>query len=170
MSKPSFGAEWFGVAVPLSRSKGVVVKRLVSLLATSGLFASPAVASVREAAFASSADQSSAQTSLFIGATYRVGLQRRTSDPKGRVAVKLSGMALAPRSSWLRIGDGLEVAGGRSGKPSLSLAGRDLGTVRQKSNLSGGAAIGIGVGVVLIAGAVFLATYCDNDCDNAKNE
>lgn len=136
----------------------------------SGLFASPAVASVREAAFASSADQSSAQTSLFIGATYRVGLHRGTGDPKGRVAVKLSGMTLAPDSSRLRIGGGLEIAGGKTGKPSLFLAGRDLGTVGQKSNLSSGAAIGIGIGVVLIAGAVFLATYCDNDCDNAKNE
>lgn len=170
LSKPSCGAEWFGVAVPLTRSKGVAVKKLVSLLAISGLFASPAVASVREAAFASSADQSSAQTSLFIGATYRVGLHRRTSDSKGRIAFKLSGMALAPDGSRLRIGNGLEIAGGRTSKPSFFLAGREIDTSRQKSNLSSGAAIGIGIGVVLIAGAVFLATYCDNDCDNAKNE
>jgi hypothetical protein len=79
-------------------------------------------------------------------------------------------MALAPRSSSLRIGDGLEFAGGKAGKPTLTLAGRDVDTFRQKNSLSSGAAIGIGIGVALIAGAVFLATYCDNDCDNARNE
>ena len=88
----------------------------------------------------------------------------------GRVAIKLSGMVLASGSSSLRSGEGFEIAGGKTGKPSLFLAGRDIGTFRQKSNLSSGAAIGIGVGVALIAGAVFLATYCDNDCDNARNE
>lgn len=156
--------------MPLIKSMGVAVKKLVSLLVISGLFASPASAGVREAAFASSSDQGSAQTSLFLGATYRVGLDRRTRAPKGRVAIKLSGMALTPGASALRIGNGFEVAGGKGGKPSFFLAGRDIGTFRQESSLSSGAAIGIGIGVVLIAGAVFLATYCDNDCDNARNE
>ena len=146
------------------------MKKLASLLALSILLASPAEAGVREAALASSADQSSAQTSLFVGVTYRAGLQRRTSDPKGRLAIRLSGMALAPRSSRLAIGDGFEIARGKAGRPSLFLAGRNVDEIRPKSNLSSGAAIGIGLGVVLIAGAVFLATYCDNDCDNAKNE
>jgi hypothetical protein len=26
------------------------------------------------------------------------------------------------------------------------------------------------LGVVIVPGIVVLATYCDNDCDNAKNE
>ncbi len=45
-----------------------------------------------------------------------------------------------------------------------------MGRFERQNNLSGAAAIGIGVGVVLIAGAIFLATHCDNDCDNARNE
>ncbi len=145
------------------------MKEFVSLLVLTSLGASPGMASVRDAAFASSADQPAVQTSMFVGATY-VDLNRRSTERNGRAALKFSGMARTAGSATVKFGQGFEIAGGKTGKPALYLAGREMGRFDRQSNLSGGAAIGIGVGVVLIAGAIFLATHCDNDCDNARSE
>lgn len=148
---------------------GVAMNKLLTMVAMTSLLASPAWGSVREAAFPSSASRHSAQTSIFAGATYRVGLDRRTSQASGRVSLALTGMTRTPTSD-VKFRQGIELSQGHTGKPSLSLAGQPIGKMGRKANLSTGAGIAIGLGVILIAGVIVLATYCDNDCENAKGE
>ena len=140
------------------------MNKLITLLAMTSLLASPAWGSVREAAFASSGDQQSAQTSLFGGATYRVSLDRRTSEPRERASLKIAGMSHVPGSLNIRFGDGLELTGGKTGRPALHMAGQDIGQLDRKANLSTGAAIAIGVGVVLLVGVVVIATTKPWEC------
>ena len=145
------------------------MKKLISLFAVASLIASPVAATVREAAFATSADRHATQTSMFVGATYRVGLNERTAGIRGRASLAFTGMTRTPTNDF-KFRHVLELSRGQTGKPSLYLAGRDIGEVERKANLSTGAGIAIGLGVLLVAGAVVLATYCDNDCENAKGE
>lgn len=151
------------------------MKKLITLLAMTSLSASPAWGSVREAAFASSTDRPATQTSIFAGATYRVGLDRRTSQQRGRASLKLAGTNHVPGSSEIRFGDGLELTGGQTGKPALHLAGQDIGQLNRKANLSGtGTALIIGGVIVLgVVAALVISDYersqrCigeEGDCD-----
>lgn len=150
--------------------KGSVVKKLISLFTVTSLITAPAVASVRDAAFASGSDRAEARTSMFVGATYRVGFNNRSGKPVGRASVKLTGMAFTPGSAQVRLGQGLEVTASNGLKPRLRIAGQNITQLEHRANLGTGGAIAIGVGVLLVAGVVFAATYCDNDCENSKGE
>lgn len=151
------------------------MKGFVAVLAMSSLVATPALGSVREAAFASSSDRRLAQSSMFAGAHYRVGLDRRSSNASGRASLKLSGMSYTPGSSEVRFGSGLELTAGKTGRPALHLAGQDLGQLRTKAQLSGTATAVIVGGVILlgVVAAVAVSEYersqrCigeEGDCD-----
>ena len=157
------------LGAPDEGSKGVAMKKLLTLLAMTSLSASPASGSVKEAAFASSADRHAPQTSMFVGATYRVGLDKRSGVARGRASLAFTGMTRTPTSD-IKFRQGLELSQGRTGNPSLYIAGQPIGKMGRKANLSTGTGIAIGLGVILVAGVVVLATYCDNDCENAKGE
>jgi len=140
----------------------------ISLLAMTSLAASPAIASVREAAFATSAEQQRAQTSVFVGATWRIGLDRRAGEPRGRALLALTGMTRTP-SAEVRFGRGLEISGGQGGTPLVSMGGQDLGQVKAKAKLSGGTTAAIVIGVLVVAAvvaavAISEATKCEEDC------
>lgn len=151
------------------------MKKLVSLLALTSIAAAPVSASVRDAAFAASTDRAAVRSSLFVGATYRVGLDRRTSEPKGRASLKIAGMSKAPEASELKFSQGLELTGGKTGKPTVYVAGRDLGQLKTRAGLNG-TTTAIIVGGVLVLGivaALVISDYqrdqrCigeDGDCD-----
>jgi hypothetical protein len=81
-------------------------------------------------------------------------------------------MSMVPGSAEIRFGDGLELTGGKSGKPTLHIAGQDVGELKKQTNLSTGGKIAIGVGVVVLLGAAAFgiwaldATYCDrHECE-----
>jgi hypothetical protein len=140
------------------------MNRLVALAALSGVVSAPLSASVREAAFSSSGETRVAQSSMFAGATLGVRPDRSTGQPKARAGLAVAGMTRAPGSDQVRFGDGLELAAGKSGKPSLRLAGQDVGELGKRTNLSTGAAIAIGVGVVLLVGAAVLVASKPWEC------
>lgn len=147
------------------------MNKLLALVAATSLTASPAWGTVREAAYASSADNAQVRTGMFTGATYSIGFDRAGNSPRGRASFKLSGMTSRPGTSELRFGQGIEISTSRSGKPALLVGGADVGELRESAKLNGTAtAAVVVVGVILVAGAIFLATNCDNDCDNARNE
>jgi len=150
------------------------VKKLVYLLAVTGLAATPVSASVRDAAFASSADWPAVGTSMFAGATYRVSLDRRTTDARGRASLKLAGMTKAAGSAEIRFGQGLELTGGKTGRPALFLAGQDVGQFKSKAQMSGTTAVVMVGGLILLGvGAVvaineYKASHCigeRGDCE-----
>ena len=146
------------------------MKSFASILAVASLAGAPVAASVRDAAFSSSSDRAEVRTSVFAGATYRVGLDQVSSKPVGRASLKIGGMTRVPGSTYAKFANGFEITGGRTGRPALHLGGMEIGDIERKANLSSGAAIAVGVGVLLVAGLLVLATYCDNDCENAKGE
>jgi hypothetical protein len=130
------------------------MKTFVSVLVVASLVATPAAASVRDAAFASSADRGRAETSMFVGVSYRVTSNHRTSAPQGRASFKMSGMAHTPGTSDFKFGHGLEISSGETGKPALFVAGHDVGQLDRKAHLSGGNTALIVVGVLVVAAAV----------------
>jgi hypothetical protein len=140
------------------------VKKLVSLLALTSLAATPVSASVRDAAFASTADRSAATTSLFVGATYRVGLHPRDEARKGRASLMVAGMKMTPASAGIRFGKGLELTSGKTGKPALHIAGQDISQFERKANLGTGGAIAIGLGVALLVGVAVVASTKPWEC------
>ena len=146
------------------------MKQLATLLAMLSM-ATPASASIREAAFASSVDRPQAQTSMFAGATLRVGLDGRAADKNPRAALKLSGMTHTPGRSDLRLAEGLEISGGRTGKPALYFAGQDAGELQQRAKLSSGAKTALIIGGIVVVGVVVafatmdpIAIF-DDDCE-----
>ena len=148
------------------------MKPFLAGLTMASLIISPAAASVRDAAFSTSSDRPAAQTSMFAGATYRIDFDRRKNEPRGRASLKLSGMATSPGSSAIRFSDGLEISGGQSGKPAVYLAGRDLGQLKRKAELSGsGTALIIGGIVVLAVVVVLVASdvHHDNKCSEEED-
>ena len=140
------------------------MNRYVALMALAGLVSAPVHASVREAAMATSADSQPVQSGMFAGATFRVGFDRSAGKARGRAALAISGMTKDPGSAGVRLGDGLELASGKTGKPALHLAGQDVGELGRQNNLSTGAAIAIGVGLVVIVGAAVLLASKPWEC------
>ena len=150
------------------------MNKLLTLLTMTSLLASPAVGSVKDAAFASSSDRHGAQTSMFAGATYSVALDRRTHEKRERASLKFAGMSHVPGSSEIRFGDGLELTSGRTGRPALHIAGQDVGQLNAKAQLSGtgtaliiGGVIVVGVVVALVASDLHHDNKCseEEDCD-----
>lgn len=147
------------------------MKKLIALLAMTSLFASPVSASVRDAAFSSSADNAKARTGMFVGLHYRVSSDRHSSTPQGRASLKMSGMVVTPGTSDLQFSEGFELAAGKTGKPAFLVGGSDIGEMHKSLKLSGGAtAMIVVVGVAVIGLGIFAATYCDSHCENAKAE
>ncbi len=146
------------------------MKRPMFLLAMASLPLSPAAASVRDAAFASSADQTYAQTSIFAGATYRLNLGRPGDAPRGRASFKLSGMKTAPGASEIKFGQGLEIAAGKTGKPTLFVAGRQAETLGNRANLGTGGTVALVVVGVVVAAGVVVALLIDERLDRQNTE
>lgn len=147
------------------------MKKLIALLAMTSLSATPVAASVRDAAFSSSADHAQTQTGMFVGVHYRISSKRDASAPTGRASFKMSGMALTPGASDIRFSEGLELTAGKTGKPAFLVGGSDLGEMQKSLKLSGGATAAIVVvGVAVIAAGIFAAMYCDSHCENANAE
>ena len=147
------------------------MQKFLILLAMTSLATTPAFASARDAAFASSLDRPDGQRSMFVGATYRVGFGQGARESRGRAALTLTGMTRAPTAE-VRLGQGLELAGGSKGQPTLYLAGHEMSELGKQANLSTGGKIAIGIGVVALIGAVVVgamwydATKCDRqDCE-----
>jgi hypothetical protein len=140
------------------------MKTIASILTIASLASAPATAGVRDAAFAFSSDRAPAHTSMFVGATYRVGVDRTVGKAKGRASLRIAGMAMTPGSADVRFAQGLELTAGRAGKPALHIAGQDIGQIKRKANLGTGGAIAIGVGVVLLVGVAVLAATEPWEC------
>ena len=146
------------------------MKKLIGFLTLSGMLASPVAASPRDAAFSSTDDRAQSRNSTFVGATYRIGFDRGTGKPRGRASFQVSAMTSTPDASVLRIGQGLELAGAKSGKPALFIAGRDVGELGNRNHLSTGATIALAVvGVVVVAGGV-VALLIDERLDRQNQE
>ena len=146
------------------------MKKLIGLLVVTGLSATPVTASVRDAAFSSSADHAQAQTGMFIGVHYRLSSNRDASAPRGRASFKLSGMAQTPGTSDFKLGSGLEFAVGKSGKPTLFVAGREAGKLGNQAHLGTGGTIALAVvGLAVVAGAVAALTI-DARLDRQNSE
>ena len=144
-----------------------------------GLIAAQMIVAAQPAAAASLDQGASAQTGTFAGARIRLSLGGKQQDQRFR-----AGLTLAPtlRSQTLsgetrmRIGEGLEL--GFTGKRSLalSLAGRPVSRLLpgagmpgdDKLGLSTGGKVAIGVGVALVvaagAGYLVMANRC-TECD-----
>ena len=106
---------------------------------------------------------------MFAGVTYRVGLDRRTSEARGRASLAFTGMKRTPTDDF-KFRQGIELSLGRTGKPALYLAGQDLGQVKAKANLSSTATIGIVVVGVLAIGAVAAYYALRDPCDYKECE
>ena len=142
----------------MNRAIGLTV---IACLASASV---PAFANPRTAAFAHSGDIHSARSSMFAGATYRVGFHRRSGKAKGMASFKLAGMATAPGSAEVRFGHGLELTGSGTGKPAFHIAGQEIAQIKRRASLSTGGAIAIGVGVVVLVGAAILVSTKPWEC------
>jgi hypothetical protein len=140
------------------------MNKLIACLVLGGLVSAPAMASVRTAAYSQSSDMNVAQPSMFAGATYRVGFDRKSGTTTGRASVKIAGMTATRETGGMKFAEGIALTGGKTGKPALHLAGLDIDDLERRSNLSTGATIAIGVGVVLLVGAVIIATTKPWEC------
>ena len=110
---------------------------------------------------------------MFVGATFRLGLNQRTGEPGYRTTLGISGMSRNPVTSGIRVGNGLELAFTGKKKPALNLAGMELGQLRRTANMSGegkavliagGVALALGIGV-LVALDSLPCTDGDDPCD-----
>lgn len=140
------------------------MNKLIACVALGGLVSAPSMASIRSAAYSQTSDINVAQPSMFAGATYRVGLDRKSGTTKGRASLKVAGMTATRETGGMRFAEGVELTGGKTGKPALHLAGHDIGDFERRSHLSTGATIAIGIGVVLLVGAVVLAVTKPWEC------
>jgi hypothetical protein len=127
-------------------------------------------ASVREAAYSTSSNQPVAQVSMFGGATYRIGFDRRADKVRGRASLNFGGMVKSANSSELRIAQGLEIAGGKSGKPALHLAGQDVGELGNRAKLGTGGTVALVVVGVVVVAAVIAGLAWAEDRKNKNNE
>lgn len=125
-------------------------KTLATLTAIAGL-ATPAMADVRTAAYAGGVERRPTQTSVFAGATIRIGLNRQTGEQRYRTSLGINGMARDPGASGSQVGQGLELSLTSGGKPSLFLGGADAGELWRAANMSGGGKTALIVGGVALA-------------------
>ena len=119
-----------------------------TMLATLSTSVSAAAAGVRDAAFATSADSTRNQPSMFSGATVRLNLDGR-SETKPQIALRVAG---ASRSeAGLKIGEGLALAASGEGKAKLTIAGQDSKIVGQRLGVGGKSTLWIVGGLVVVA-------------------
>ena len=143
--------------------------KLIALLAAANLFATPVAASVREAAFSSSADRSRAESSMFVGINYGVALDRKTNAREARASLKLARMVKTPGAQF-RVGEGLGLAAGVKGKAAFLVGGQEIDIKGGKANLSTAGTIAIAVVGVLAIGAVGAYYALRDPCDHKECE
>lgn len=130
---------------------------LIGLLAITSL-TSPALAHGRDSAIAWNYDQSQAQSSMFAGVAYRVGFNRAAGERRGRANLAIGSMTHRPSASEIRIGQGLEITRGKTGKVAIHIGGRDMGQVPKSAKLSGGeTALIVGGLILAVAVAALIA-------------
>lgn len=133
------------------------LKKLACGLALCSL-TTPALANDRSAAFAGASDRSPVQTSMFVGARFKFGFDRKANAPRYRASLGISGMARDPGTAQFRVGEGIELALTGKKKPTLYMGGSDVGEMWRTARLSGGgktALIVVGA-VALLGGAALL--------------
>ena len=147
-------------------AKSMLALAAASLLVTSN--AAAAELAYRDVAMASGAAM---PQSMFLGMTLRLERGTRSAAIRPRAAMTLTGMRRDSTSMQPQFGRGLELAFDATSRPTLSLAGTDIRQFGKRASMSGGTTVALAIaGVVLVGGLVLLATHCDNDCENAKNE
>ena len=142
--------------------------KLIAMLAA-GLATAPAQAGLRDAVFASSADRTELRSGMFVGASYSVGFNRAVQAPQGKASLKMSGMVVAPGTSQIRFGDGIELALRGNAKPALLVGGSDVGQIRKSAKLSGTTTVMIVVGVAALAAGIYVAAlHIEDDRKNVE--
>ena len=132
--------------------------------------AAPAHADVHTAAFTGASDRAPTQTSMFVGATFRIGLNGKPNEPRYRAGLGFSGMTRNPNTSELRVGQGLELSLAGNRKPTIRLTGSDVGVLWQTAKLNdGGKTALIVVGVVAAVGVATLLVLGGIDCAQADD-
>ena len=163
------GELWRPAAPMFETSMGALMKVFVSVLAVASLLTAPVAASVREAAFSSSADRSRTETSMFAGLNYAVAIDRKTNAPKASASLKLAQM-VKTQNAQFRVGEGLALASGANGKAALLVGGQQIDIKNGKANLSTAGTIGIVVVGVLVLGAVVAYAALRDPCDYKECE
>jgi len=163
------GEFWRGAPMIPGVEGGGLMKRFVSVLGIASLMTAPAAASVREAAFSSSADRARAETSMFIGMNYGVALDRKTNAREARASLKLARMVKTPGAQF-RVGEGLGLAAGVKGKAAFLVGGQEIDIKGGKANLSTAGTIAIAVVGVLAIGAVGAYYALRDPCDHKECE
>lgn len=148
----------------------MAVKEPILVFAAASLVATPVSASVREAAFASSADRAPTEASVFVGLKYGVSLGRSTNAPKVRASFNVARMSKTPNAQ-LRVTEGVGLTFGAKGKPALLLGGHEIGDLKdRRANLSTGATVAIVTVGVLAVGAVAAYYALRDPCDYKECE
>ena len=146
-----------------------IARNLACFLALASL-ASPALADVRTAAYAGASDQARVQTAMFAGATVRIGLNRKSGEPRYRTSLAVSGIAHDSAASAIQVGQGLELSLAGKGKPALLIGGSDAGELWRTAQMSGGGkAALIAGGVVAVLGVAALVAYESLPCQDGDD-
>ena len=146
-----------------------IARNLACFLALASL-AAPAFADVRTAAYAGASDRAQIQTSMFAGATVRIGLNRKSGEPRYRTSLAISGMARDPAVSAVQVGQGLELSFAGKGKPNLFIGGSDAGELWRAAQMSGGGKTALIVGgVVAVLGIAALVAYESLPCQDGDD-
>lgn len=144
-------------------------RNLVAFVALVSL-ATPAFADVRTAAYASASDRAQPQTSMFAGATFRIGLDRKAGEPRHRASLAVSGMARGTATSAYQLGQGLELSLAGKGKPGLFIGGSDAGELWRAAQMSGGGKTALIVGgAVAVLGIAALVAYESLPCQDGDD-
>ena len=145
------------------------MKKCLMLFTMASLLSSPTWGSVREAAFATSADPTRAESSMFIGLNYGVALDRKTNARKARASFMVARMVKTPNAQF-RVGEGLALATGGEGRPAFLVGGQEIGRKDGKATLSTAGTLGIVVVGVLAVGAVAAYYALRDPCDHKDCE
>ena len=144
-------------------------RNIACFLALASL-AAPAFGDVRTAAYAGASDRAQIQTSMFAGATVRIGLDRNSAEPRYRTSLGISGMARDPAASSIQLGQGLELSLAGKGKPALLIGGADAGDLWRTANMSGGGKTALIVGgVATVLGVAALVAYESLPCQDGDD-
>lgn len=145
------------------------MKELILVIAAASMVASPVSASVREAAFASTADHARIEGSVFVGLRYGVALDQKEDARKARASFNVARM-VKTSNAQLRVGDGVGLTLGAKGKPTFLIGGREIDLKDRKANLSTGATVAIVTVGVMAVGAVAAYYALRDPCDYKECE
>jgi hypothetical protein len=145
------------------------MKKWLTMFTTACLLASPAWAGVRDAAFATSADPTRAESSMFIGLNYGVAFDRKARARHVRASFKVARMVKTSDAQF-RVGEGLALTAAKDGVPTFHVGGQDIGSKAGKANLNTGGTVAIAVVAVLAVGAVAAYYALRDPCDHRECE